>query len=143
MVAYAIGVAGLLVLVAGTFLPWLQSGQVRRNSYASFGVLDRLIGFHGVTEAAIKVWPLLGLCCAAVVTAAVVRWHGTAAVLGLLMAGWSAAVAIAVLLRDTSAGVQVVAVGPLVTFVGDIAVAAAATLTLVQQVRNHSLRREP
>src|SRR4051812_13154865 len=130
--ACAVGAAGLFVLVLGTFLPWLRSGDVRRNSYASFGVLGRLIGFHGITGFAIRIWPLLGLCCAAVVMAVVVRWHRVAAVLGLVTAAWSAAVACAVLMRDGAAGVTAVAVGPFVTIGGDVAVGVAAILTLLQ-----------
>jgi hypothetical protein len=31
------GAAGIVLLVVGTFLPWLQSGQVQRNSYKTGG----------------------------------------------------------------------------------------------------------
>jgi hypothetical protein len=133
--AYAVGAAGLVGVLLGTFLPWLRSGDVLRNSYASFGVLNRLIGFHGVSEFAVRAWPLIGLCCAGVVVAAVAASRRVAAVLALVTAAWSAAVASAVLLHHGDAGVSVVALGPAVTLIGDAAVLLAASLTLMFQFR--------
>ncbi|HYU66325.1 MAG TPA: hypothetical protein VEK09_06195, partial [Jatrophihabitantaceae bacterium] len=123
--AYSVGAAGLVGVLLGTFLPWLRSGDVLRNSYASFGVLNRLIGFHGVSDLAVRVWPLIGLCCAGVVVAVVAASRRVAAVLALVTAGWSAAVASVVLLHHGDAGVSVVAVGPAVTLIGDAAVLLA------------------
>src|SRR5882757_5448458 len=88
-----IGAAGLVTLVVGTFLPWLRSGEVRRNSYTSFGLLRRLIGFPGPAEPLLRAWPLLGAVCAAVVLVAVAGWPRVAAGLSLLVAAWSATVA--------------------------------------------------
>jgi hypothetical protein len=135
------GSAGLVAVVLGTFLPWLRSGEVQRNSYSSFGVLDRLIGFHGVTELAVRFWPLLGMCCAAVVLATAVMWHRVAVGLALLTAGWSAAVGCAVLLRHGDAGVQVQAVGPAVTVAGDVALVLAAIVLLISLARGPQTQR--
>jgi hypothetical protein len=139
--AYGIGASGLLAVVLGTFLPWLRSGEVQRNSYASFGTLGRLVGFHGPSEVALRVWPLLGLCCAAVVLTVVATWHRTAATLALVVAGWSAAVGCAVLIRHDDSGVSVVALGPIVTVAGDAAVVLAAILVLVSSSRRPSTQR--
>ena len=139
--AYLVGAAGLVAVVLGTFLPWLRSGEVQRNSYASFGVLGRLVGFHGPTEVAIRVWPMLGLCCAAVVVSVVATWHRTAATLAILTAVWSAAVGSAVLLRHGYVGVTVVALGPAVTVAGDIAVIAAAIVFLISPARRAEAQR--
>ena len=133
--AYSVGAAGLVGVLLGTFLPWLRSGDVLRNSYTSFGVLNRLIGFHGVSEFAVRAWPLVGMCCAAVVVAAVAASRRVATALAVVTAGWSAAVASAVLLHHGDAGVSVVAVGPAVTLIGDTAVLLAASLTLMFQFR--------
>ncbi len=133
--AYSVGAAGLVGVLLGTFLPWLRSGDVLRNSYTSFGVLNRLIGFHGVSDLAVRAWPLIGLCCAGVVVAVVAASRRVATVLALVTAGWSAAVASAVLLHHGDAGVSVVAVGPAVTLIGDTAVLLAASLTLMFQFR--------
>ncbi len=134
-IAYAIGAAGLVAVVLGTFLPWLQSGEVQRNSYASFGLLGRLVGFHGPSEFVIRMWPLLGMCCAAVVLTVVATWHRTAATLALVTAGWSATVGCVVLIRHGDSGVSVVALGPVVTMIGDVAVVLAAIFTLISSKR--------
>ena len=133
-VAAAIGTAGLIITVVGTFLPWLHSGAVRRNSYASFGTLRRLIGFHGVAELLVRAWPLLGAVTAAVVVVAATGLRRTAAVLGGLVAAWAAAVAGGALARDPVGIVGVELVGPIVTLIGATAVLGAAILALTSQV---------
>jgi hypothetical protein len=133
--AQAVGAAGLAVAVIGTFLPWLRSGDVRRNSYASFGVLRRLIGFHGVADVMIRGWPLLGAVSAAVVLVAVAGLHRTAGVLALATAAWALVVSSAALAHDPAAGIRVDPLGPAVTLTGATAAAAAAILTLITQVR--------
>ena len=134
-VATALGTAGLITTLVGTFLPWLQSGGVRRNSYTSFGVLRRLIGFHGAAEATIRIWPLLGVACAIVVLVALAGLWRSAAALGLLVAAWSATVAGGALARDPVGPVRVDLLGPIVTVLGSTATAAAAILTLIAQIR--------
>ena len=133
--AYSVGAGGLVGVLVGTFLPWLRSGYVLRTSYASFGVVGRLIGFHGASEIAVRAWPLIGLCCAGVVVAVVAVSRRVATLLALVTVAWSAAVASAVLLNDGDAGVRVVALGPAVTLIGDAAVLVAASLTLLFQFR--------
>lgn len=131
----ALGAAGLIAILVGTFLPWLQSGGVRRNSYTSFGVLRRLIGFHGAAEALVRIWPLLGVACAIVVLVALAGLWRSAAVIGLLVAAWSAAVAGGALARHPVGPVRVDAIGPIVTMAGSAATAAAAILTVISQLR--------
>lgn len=54
--------AGALVVLIGSFLPWLTSGTTSRSSYDLLGIVDR-IGFSpdGVLGWAIRLWPLLPL----------------------------------------------------------------------------------
>lgn len=54
--------SGALVVLVGSFLPWLASGSAARSSYDLFGIVDRL-GFSpdGVIGWAIRLWPLLPL----------------------------------------------------------------------------------
>ena len=133
--AQAVGGAGLVVAVIGTFLPWLRSGNAHRNSYTSFGVLRRLIGFHGVTEVLIRGWPLLGAVSAAIVVLAVAGLHRTAGGVASATAAWAIAVASSALAHDPVAGIRVDPLGPTMTLTGATAVAAAAILTLIAQVR--------
>jgi predicted anti-sigma-YlaC factor YlaD len=132
-VVASIGAVGLIVTVVGTFLPWLRSGEVRRNSYTSFGLLRRLIGFPGPAELLLRAWPLLGAVCAVVVLVAVVVRPRFAAGLALLVAAWSASVAGGALAHDAVGLVRVDALGPIVTLSGGAASAVAAILALTSR----------
>jgi hypothetical protein len=127
----ALGVTGLVVLVIGTFLPWLESGRARRNSYQTGGALKRLLGLRGLPEAAVSAWPLVALVCAAVVAIFAVGLRRSAALLALLTALATGAVAVAALLVDGDSFVRPVNLGPIVTLVGATAVLVAATLLLI------------
>jgi hypothetical protein len=131
--ALVLGAAGLLTMVLGTFLPWLRSGEVRRNSYASFGLLRRLIGFHGAPETLLRAWPLLGAVCAVVVVLAAAGLLRVAALLALVVSAWAAAVSDAALARQPTAGVRVENLGPIVTITGAVLTAAAAIVILVSR----------
>jgi hypothetical protein len=135
-----LGVAGLVALVVGTFLPWLGSGQAERNSYETGGALKRLLGLHGPAEAAVSAWPLIGLVCAAVVAISAVGLRRSAALLALLTALAAGAVAITALLVDGKQFIRPVSLGPVVTLAGATAVLLAATLAL-QSTRARNSQR--
>lgn len=126
-----LGITGLVVLVAGTFLPWLRSGDARRNSYQTGGTLRRLLDLHGVLDVAVSAWPFAGLTCAAVVALFAVGLRRCAAALGLVTALAMGSVAIAALRVDSNAFVRPVRFGPAVTLAGAIMVLGAATLMLI------------
>jgi hypothetical protein len=54
-------VLGLIVLVLGTFLPWLGSRRASRNSYETGGALQRLLGLRAAADAALSAWPWVAL----------------------------------------------------------------------------------
>jgi len=81
-----IGGAGLVLVVVGSFLPWVVSGTVRRSSYAIVGVIDRLgIADGGVLGFLLVAWPFVGLLCMTPVVAACLRWWGVAGALAVLL----------------------------------------------------------
>jgi hypothetical protein len=87
--------AGVLLL-AGTFLPWLHSGSTSRSSYALIGLVDRLdIAPDGPAASLIAAWPFVPLL---VTTAVVLAWWGRStwslvvAVVAAMYAGGLAAV---------------------------------------------------
>lgn len=59
---------GLLALVSGTFLPWLRSGSVLRDSYQSIGALRVLLSSHTGIVAMLDGWlamiPVCSVCVA-------------------------------------------------------------------------------
>jgi hypothetical protein len=128
-----LGLAGLGVLVLGTFLPWLRSGQVSRNSYQTGGALQRLLSLPGPLQTAVSVWPFVGLACAATVALFAIGLHRSAAAASLLTAAAAAVISIAALTVSGSGLVAPVRLGPIVTLLGAILVVAAASLVLVSR----------
>ena len=131
--ALVLGAAGLVTMVLGTFLSWLRSGEVQRNSYASFGILRRLIGFHGAAEMLLRGWPLLGAACALVVVLALAGLLRVAALLALVVAAWAGAVGGGALAHGPAAGVRVEKLGPIVTITGAVGITAAAIVILISR----------
>lgn len=129
--------SGAVVVLVGSFLPWLASGTASRSSYDLFGIVDRL-GFSpdGAIGWAIRLWPLLPLLVVVTVVShhvrldamwlPVVRTTSTAVV--ALFAG---SVALAVRLAP-DIGLFRPRIGPWVTLAG----AALLALSLVLSARN-------
>jgi membrane associated rhomboid family serine protease len=143
IVAAVLGGAGLVVLVAGTFLPWLRSGEVVRNSYQTVGIGRRLTlledGVLGVLTAA---WPAVGIAAALCAALYVIGARRSAAVATLLLtvvAGTVATLAM-VVLPGSESTIRVIAVGPIVTLVGAI-LAVVGALSLLALPRNQGRTR--
>jgi hypothetical protein len=137
IVACLIGGAGLLLVVVGSFLPWVVSGNVRRSSYAVVGVLDRLgIADDGAIGVVLAHWPLIGvLAIAPVVAAALRRWRTAgllavpvAFVAGLLSFGIVAVASgrVGLGIRLDPFGPAVMAAGAILLFGGALALALGA-----------------
>lgn len=117
---------GVLMLV-GTFLPWLRSGTRDRSSYTIFDLVERL-GFAsgGVVAWSLRLWPLVPLLLVAVVTTAWavatrhVRW-APSLVLSTIAVVWVGGTAAAVMAAPDIALFRV-GVGPTVTLVGAVVV---------------------
>lgn len=131
--APALGLFGLAVIVAGTFLPWLDSGRATRNSYQASGAARRLLDVSGWLGGALRAWPFVGLVCAAVVVLYALGLPRSAAGLGLLTGAVAAAVAVGALSVRGNALVAPATRGPAVTIMGATAVIIAATLLLLER----------
>ena len=132
-VLVALGGCGLLLLVAGTFLPWLRSGSVLRNSYQTVRIARRLSalgdGVQGVLTAA---WPAVGVVAALGAALYVLGARRIAAVAIALLAVFAGTVAMLamVLLPASESTVRVIPAGPVVTLGGAI-LALVGALTLL------------
>ena len=119
-----IGGAGLVLVIAGSFLPWVVSGTVRRSSYAIVGVLGRLgIGDNGPIGILVGAWPLIGVLCMTPVVAAGLRWWRTSGVLAVLLAvaaGLLSFGVIVVTAGRSAGGIGVDPVGPAVMAAGAV-----------------------
>ena len=113
-------VAGLVVTVLGTFLPWLQSGSVSRNSYTTDGLLRRLLETDGAIGVVLDVWPFLAFACAAAAALTVLRVTWAALALALPATALAGTVAVVVLDTDVHFIVRPATSGPAVTAAGAI-----------------------
>lgn len=127
----AVVYAGLVVLVIGTFLPWLRSGRATRNSYATDGAVRRLLDVDGFTGAALRVWPFISLLCAVAVALVLLGRHrlglllaAVAAVAAGPVAGWALSAPSRGLLHAATAGPAVTLAGSIMTGVGVLACAS-------------------
>lgn len=79
----AVGV-GLVVAVAVTFVPWLRSGEARRDSHQLVRAAERLDVFEGGAAVAVRVgWAVLPLVAALGVLALVRGWRRTGLAAGV------------------------------------------------------------
>jgi hypothetical protein len=121
-----VGAAGLLVIVAGTFLPWLCSGQARRNCYQASGSLRRLGFVHGVEAAGLAALPWLGLACGAAAAAWLLGTRRIGATLAAAVAVCAGTASIGTLRAQGSGLVRPAVLGPAVTVTGAALVLLAA-----------------
>ena len=89
--AIAMGAAGVVLIIIGTFLPWVSSGGHGRNIYELTGLAGKLGLFDASPWRAVPILvPLLGPACIAPVVLAILRLRRTAGVaatvIGLLAA---------------------------------------------------------
>jgi hypothetical protein len=130
--------AGLVLQVTGTFLPWLQSGNVVRNSYQTVSIARRLtILGEGATGAATAAWPAVGIAAMLCAVMYVVGARRTASVLMLLLSVVTGTVAVLaiVLLPGSESTIRVITVGPIVTLGGAV-LALVGALTLFAWPKN-------
>lgn len=116
-----IAVGAVLVLV-GSFLPWVSSGGVHRNSYSIAGVADRFDLFDNwLLTAALSGWPAVGPWCVVILCLLCLRLRRWAAALAITLGLVAGAITITVLamLGDRAAlGVALTATGPWVLLAG-------------------------
>jgi hypothetical protein len=124
VVCLLIGGAGIVLVVVGSFLPWVISGTVRRSSYAIVGILGRLgIGEDGPLGILISAWPLIGVLCMAPIVAACLRWWRASGVLAALLAIPAGLLSFGVILATSGlagGGIGVDPIGPAIMGAGAV-----------------------
>ncbi len=126
---------GLALVIAGTFLPWVISGGVLRNSYAIVGIAGRL-GVIATPAGALVVslWPFIGPITMLAWVAGILRLRRTAAAVTLvigMLTGVIGAGVLAVAGGHSTAGVGLAYAGPVVTVIGAVLAIAGAVLVLI------------
>lgn len=133
--------AGVVVLVIGTFLPWLRSGAAERNSYQAGGVIQRLIAPHGPLRLLLAVWPSVALVCAVAAAGYTIGFRRSALALASLASVAAGAVSIVALNAAPRPYASVTISGPAVTLAGaTLVLAGAATAVLISSAARRSNR---
>lgn len=118
LIGRVVATCAALVVVVGTFLPWVRSGAKNRSSYQIFSLVERLgYSSSGLVGWALRVWPLLPLL---IVTAITLLWFHrawTGLAVGGVGAVYAGAVALAVRFGSPSPLIAV-EYGPWVTLSG-------------------------
>jgi hypothetical protein len=111
---------GLVVLLAGTFLPWLHSGTVSRDSYQSASVLRGLpSSLNGAENALLYGWlAVIPLCAVSIALYALNLRRPSGAIACLVSVLVVVTSVVAITLPGTTASVGFSSVGPTVTLVG-------------------------
>ncbi len=134
-----VGGVAILVLVAGTFLPWIRSGRATRNSYELAGVGVRRLDAGAAVDAVLQAWPFLGPLWAVVIVLAILGHRRSAAVATAVLAVLAGLVAVggvALAVRVDSTAISGVLVGPAVTLVGAVVATVAAVAVLRSRPRS-------
>jgi len=142
-VGQVLGGLGVLLLVGGTFLPWLASGAALRNSYQAMAVARRLTALgDGAAGTALAAWPAFGGITAACLVLYVLGLRRTAAIgISLLsVVAGTVATALVVLLPPGDFTVRAVLLGPGVTAAGAVLSVVGAVTTLARPANRASRR---
>ena len=131
--------------IAATFLPWLASGAIQRNSYQLSGLAARLgLTGSGPSQAVLNFWPVLGPLLLVPVLAGVLRWWRTMGVASVVLGVFTAGFGIVVIVlggdRRTT-GVRVVLTGPVVLAVGVAMLVIGGVMLLIASNRTKMERR--
>ncbi|APU14357.1 hypothetical protein UA75_11570 [Actinoalloteichus sp. GBA129-24] len=111
---------GVTIAVIGTFLPWLRSGSVYRDSHQTVGVLRRLLEPPPILDTILGAWPLLIPLAAICVLLHLIRLRVTASVIALIFSvlmGTATTVAF-VQGFDNTALIGISGIGPITTLAG-------------------------
>jgi len=120
---------GAAVVVTGTLLPWVRTGGRRRNSYDVLELVERL-GFapDGAAATALRWWPIVTVLVVLAVVATWWGWPRLGGATGLVAAGYAGTMAAVVAFRGSA--LVHVDVGPTVTIVGAVVLAAGSAAAL-------------
>ena len=128
------GAAGVVLIIIGTFLPWVSSGGHGRNIYELTGLAGKLGLFDASPWRAVPILvPLLGPACIAPVVLAILRLRRTAGAAATVVGLLAAVLATATMLvggRAAAIGIRLEPVGLWALLIGGILLSAAGVLAL-------------
>jgi hypothetical protein len=128
----AVMAIGAALAVVGALLPWIRTGGRSRNSFDLFRLVDDL-GFapRGAAATAIRWWPIVPLLAVVAVVGAWWGWARAGGAVGVVAAGYTLAVAIAILGAPTRGRVVARSLGATVTVVGGAVLLGGSVAVLI------------
>jgi hypothetical protein len=134
----AFAAVGLITGVTGTFLPWLRSGNVNRDSYEVLSLRDFAGLETGPGEVVTLIW--VGITPLAVLAIAlwVVRFRRFAACIGLIFGTITGTVAALAVVQGGDEGslIGINSIGPAVTLSGAVLAIVGAVTVLTAKTRS-------
>lgn len=129
VIGRVVATTGAVIIVAGTFLPWVRSGTRLRSSYEIFSLVERL-GYSrsDLVGWGLRLWPALPLLVACAV---MLLWFPRARATGAVVAitaGYAGVVSAAVRSASPDSIISV-EYGASVTLIGAVVLAAGYLLT--------------
>jgi hypothetical protein len=112
--------AGLALVAIGTFLPWVRSGAVLRDSYQSIAAIRALDALDGPLELVLDAWTLVVpiiTACAAVYALGLHRVAATISTILAILCGTIATVA-TVVSSGENVHLGIAGTGPITTMIG-------------------------
>lgn len=133
--------AGIVVLLAATFAPWVVSGATSRNVYGGAGAGERLLRLDAPAAAAVRALPFVGLAFALAMLLWLAGRTTVAAALMLVLDVAAITAAVAALSAPRTGPVHAVVIGPIVTICGAlITMAAILSPAILHVLRARSAR---
>jgi hypothetical protein len=132
-----VAAVGLVTVVIGTFLPWLRSGSVLRDSYQARTVAHASFVSHNpVFDATFAVWPAVIPACSMCVALYALRLRRVSAVVCVIMGAWVATTAAWFASRSDPNGlIGVESMGPVVSLTGSALAIVGAIAALIGPTR--------
>ncbi|OZM72516.1 hypothetical protein CFN78_15460 [Amycolatopsis antarctica] len=134
--------AGLVTVVAGTFLPWFRSGGVLRNSYETIALADHFALFGDAALAVVfRSWIAVPLATTACLALYALRLFRTAATLSAVLAIVVGTVALTLAVESGGTGgpIGLASAGPWTSTAGAItALIGAVGAAIATRGRNRS-----
>lgn len=122
------------MIILGSFLPWVRSGTVQRDSFEVAGVVDRL-GPDDIMllDVALSAWIVIPLLCIVCVVLYVLGLPRTSAGFAAIVSAAAGTIGLTtyVIGHDGPEIASAVAAGPLTTFVGGVVAMTGSVGTVV------------
>lgn len=138
IVGACVAVVGLLLASVGTFLPWVRSGMVLRDSYDSIGVMRRIDVLDGPLELLLDAWtaiiPVVTVC----VLVYIVGFRRASAAVSLIVAIFCGTIAgiAAVVSGGEQVHLGIDSTGPYVTLLGSVLALLGSVGVVIGQRRS-------